>query len=55
VKKEKKIVEKINHEFELLTQVSSSKKRIAYFIWNEPMMVAGADTFINNMLTKIGV
>jgi ABC-type Fe3+-hydroxamate transport system substrate-binding protein len=52
--KGKKIVEKINHEFELLTQVSSSKKRIAYFIWNEPMMVAGADTFINNMLTKLG-
>lgn len=52
--KGKELVEKIKHEFELLTQVSSSKKRIAYFIWNEPMMVAGADTFINNMLEKLG-
>lgn len=50
----KELVEKIKHEFELLPHVSSSKKRIAYFIWNEPMMVAGADTFINNMLEKLG-
>ena len=52
--KGKELVEKIKHEFELLTQISSSKKHIAYFIWNEPMMLAGADTFINNMLEKLG-
>jgi ABC-type Fe3+-hydroxamate transport system substrate-binding protein len=27
---------------------------IAYFIWRKPFMVAGNNTFINNMLTKCG-
>ncbi|MDN3548091.1 ABC transporter substrate-binding protein [Mucilaginibacter aquaedulcis] len=29
--------------------------RVAYFIWRKPYMVAGADTFICNMLQKIGL
>lgn len=29
--------------------------RAAYFIWNDPMMVAGGDTFIHNMMTYFGV
>ncbi|MCG9972945.1 ABC transporter substrate-binding protein [Christiangramia crocea] len=28
----------------------SPKRRVAYFIWNEPLMVAGKATFINSML-----
>lgn len=29
--------------------------RAAYFIWREPFMVAGSDTFIHEMLTRFGV
>lgn len=28
--------------------------RVAYFIWHEPKMVVGADTFINDMLGRCG-
>lgn len=28
----------------------SRKRRVAYFIWNDPLMVAGMDTFIQEML-----
>ena len=50
----KQLIDKINQEFELLPQANQSKKRIAYFIWNEPLMVAGKDTFINHLLNKLG-
>lgn len=30
-------------------------KKAAYFIWNEPMMVAGTDTFINAMMEEAGL
>ncbi len=30
------------------------KKRVAYFIWREPWMSVGGDTFISNMIEKIG-
>ncbi|WP_422860290.1 ABC transporter substrate-binding protein [Flagellimonas sp. S174] len=30
------------------------KKRVAYFIWKDPMMVVGKDTFIDAMLTLNG-
>jgi ABC-type Fe3+-hydroxamate transport system substrate-binding protein len=48
------LIEKINHEFELLPHANQSKKRIAYFIWNKPMMVAGKDNFINSILSSLG-
>jgi ABC-type Fe3+-hydroxamate transport system substrate-binding protein len=54
IEKGRQLIEKIKHEFELLKQVSSSKKRVAYLIWNKPMMVAGKDTFINEMLQICG-
>ena len=31
-----------------------AKKRVAYFIWNEPLMVAGKETFIDDMLQRCG-
>lgn len=31
-----------------------SKKSVLYFIWNEPELVVGQDTFINSMLEKAG-
>lgn len=33
---------------------NSSKKRVAYFIWNKPLMVAGTGTFIDEMLKLNG-
>jgi ABC-type Fe3+-hydroxamate transport system substrate-binding protein len=32
----------------------ATRKRAAYFIWNQPMMVAGRSTFINNMIQRTG-
>jgi ABC-type Fe3+-hydroxamate transport system substrate-binding protein len=29
-------------------------KRVAYFIWRNPWMTVGGDTFINDMIEKIG-
>ncbi len=31
-----------------------SRKKILYVIWNDPIMIAGQDTFINEMLLKAG-
>ena len=35
---------------EFIQTLNSGTKKVAYFIWNNPMMVAGSDTFINEML-----
>lgn len=32
----------------------NKRKKIAYLIWQNPMMSIGGDTFINNILTQIG-
>jgi ABC-type Fe3+-hydroxamate transport system substrate-binding protein len=47
------IVEDIKLGFAELHQ-TENKKKIAYLIWNEPLMAAGHDTFINEMLNKCG-
>lgn len=47
------IVEEIKLGFAELHQ-TEKKKKIAYLIWNEPLMAAGHDTFINEMLNKCG-
>lgn len=36
-------------------QLSNSKLQTAYFIWQKPYMVAGHDTFINEMLKVCGL
>lgn len=33
----------------------SPPRSAAYLIWHEPMMVAGTDTFVNDMLTRCGL
>jgi ABC-type Fe3+-hydroxamate transport system substrate-binding protein len=50
------LANKIKNEFEKLKQKSSSKRktRTAYFIWQEPFMVVGSDTFINDMMPYCG-
>lgn len=49
--------EKINHEiitgFSKL-KASNKPERVLYFIWKNPWMVAGNDTFINAMIEKCG-
>ncbi|MFY8022166.1 MAG: ABC transporter substrate-binding protein [Bacteroidia bacterium] len=47
------IVEEIKLGFTQLHQ-TENKNKIAYIIWNEPLMAAGHDTFINEMLVKCG-
>lgn len=47
------MVEKISDLFERLP--SLPERRVLYFIWKEPYMVAGSDTFIDHMLRRIGL
>lgn len=35
-------------------QAATRPKRVAYFIWRNPWMSVGKDTFISNMITTIG-
>ncbi|RSK29061.1 iron ABC transporter substrate-binding protein [Bacillus sp. HMF5848] len=42
----------IREQFHELGKVS--RKRVAYFIWRKPYMVAGRDTYINSVLTMLG-
>jgi hypothetical protein len=34
----------------ILKTLSKTKKKVAYFIWKSPYMVAGSDNFINELL-----
>lgn len=48
------LVAEIQTERHKLSKPTTPKKA-AYFIWNEPMMVAGTDTFINAMMEEAGL
>jgi ABC-type Fe3+-hydroxamate transport system substrate-binding protein len=50
------LAEQISHQFFLLNDMSKQWKSYtaAYFIWKKPLMVAGGDNFINDMLAKSG-
>ena len=41
------------HEL-MIAAETTQKKRALYLIWNEPMMLAGSDTFINEMMRYSG-
>lgn len=47
-----KLIASINTKFKTLASIVSSETtyNVAYLIWNKPVMVAGSDTFINEML-----
>lgn len=48
----------VNEEFKKLENISSNPSgviRTAYFIWKDPYMVAGSDTFINDMMNYCGL
>ncbi|MBX2841037.1 MAG: ABC transporter substrate-binding protein [Flammeovirgaceae bacterium] len=48
-----KIIGDINNGFDQITQKLQPKK-VLYFIWRNPFMVAGKGTFIDSILAKIG-
>lgn len=35
--------------------ITFSNQKVAYVIWKEPLMIAGKDTYINSMLTILGL
>jgi ABC-type Fe3+-hydroxamate transport system substrate-binding protein len=47
------LAHEIKQGFDNLAAASKSK-RVAYFIWRNPWMSVGGDTFINDMIEKIG-
>jgi ABC-type Fe3+-hydroxamate transport system substrate-binding protein len=50
--KEDKIINPLKH---LAIDRIFSLKTVAYLIWNDPVMVAGSDTFIHHILTRTGL
>jgi len=50
------LVNRITDDFNELAHVITAqpRERVAYFIWNDPMMVAGSATFIHHMLEQCG-
>lgn len=52
-----KIVSSINYQFLQLEQEQKQKIKLnaAYFIWRKPYMVAGSNTFVNDMLHRCGL
>ena len=56
-KESKALVDFIRSEFDSLhTFIKGAKpKNVAYFIWKNPDMLAGKETFIDDMLTRIGL
>lgn len=52
--KAQKLVEMIQNQFDKLKPKSASKTAL-YFIWNNPEMLAGKHTFINEMMNRCGL
>lgn len=50
----KSVATEVTQRFDNLS-ISPSGKRVAYFIWRKPYMVAGRRTFIDSMLQKCGL
>lgn len=54
VSESEKLVGQIKAELNSVKNIFSGKK-VAYFIWNKPYMVAAADTFIDSVLSYSGL
>jgi len=48
------IASNIKKRFEELESVNAGNLRVAYFIWKDPYMLAGKNTFIDNILRRAG-
>lgn len=49
------LTREINKQLALLREIPSTHKTVLYFMWNNPLMVAGENTYINNILTLCGL
>jgi ABC-type Fe3+-hydroxamate transport system substrate-binding protein len=49
-----RIASNIKKSFEEIAHQVVSRKKVAYFIWKDPYMLAGKDTFIDDVLAKAG-
>lgn len=54
-KKAKHLASQIQKQFLQLKLIQSKKLKVGYFIWKDPWMVAGNDTFIHAMLEELGL
>ena len=52
IEESQKIASKINEDF---CSLPNFDLKAVYLIWNNPIMCAGNDTFINEVLTKLGI
>jgi len=50
--KAQELVSEIKRSFEELNGLQHPARTVAYFIWKEPYMVAGQNTFLTDMLSK---
>ncbi len=48
------LIENIEHQFKQLEGIISSKRKVTYLIWDNPIMTINSDTFINDMLNRAG-
>ncbi len=48
------IIDRISQDFASVNFPLIQDKRLAYFIWYNPLMVAGSHTFLHDILTRIG-
>jgi len=48
------LINKIEQEFKALSNINTRNHNAIYFIWNNPMMCAGNNTYINSMLAYAG-
>jgi ABC-type Fe3+-hydroxamate transport system substrate-binding protein len=48
------IANKIQYEFDHLYYIKNGYRKVLYLIWHKPWMSVGHDTFINNMLERMG-
>ncbi|MCU0432556.1 MAG: helical backbone metal receptor [Bacteroidia bacterium] len=48
------LTKEIERAFTSLAQLQTQTRRAAYFIWRNPWMTAGSQTFINDMLQRCG-
>lgn len=51
----REIRNKIEEEFKILNAAIKNKKQAVYLIWKDPLMAAGGDTFINEMMECAGL
>lgn len=54
-KKAEQIIKAIQDKFSKLDIAKFTGKKVAYFIWYDPFMIAAPDTFINYILEKLGM